>query len=193
LYIDTDYAFDGKKKSYSEDDVPSPLGWYALTKSEGAKRVLALGNMGLVIRISNPYRAHPVGKKDFVHKMLGLMQAGHSVTAPQDQLFAPTFIDDIASALRVLVRLNASGIYHVVGSPLSPFEAATIIAEEFGCDTGLVQKTTFAEMFGDRAPTPQYAVLTNDKIKALGVIIHSFREGIVEVKRQESLPAGRQV
>lgn len=119
LYIDTDYAFDGKKKSYSEDDVPSPLGWYALTKSEGAKRVLALGNLGLVIRISNPYRAHPVGKKDFVHKMLERMLSRQQVAAPADQIFAPTFIDDIGRALRVLVRLGANGIYHVVGSSLS--------------------------------------------------------------------------
>jgi dTDP-4-dehydrorhamnose reductase len=187
LYIDTDYAFDGIKKIYTEDDVPNPLGWYAKTKSEGAKRVLALGSSGLVIRISNPYRAHPVGKKDFVHKMFERMQAGLAVTAPTDQLFVPTFIDDIASALRVLVKLGASGIYHVVGSPLSPFDAATSIAEIFGCDPTLVQKTTFAAMFANRAPTPQYAALSNDKIKALGVPMHSFAEGIAEVKKQESV------
>lgn len=185
LYIDTDYAFDGKKKSYSEEDTPNPLGWYAVTKSEGAKRVLALGQQGLVIRISNPYRAHPVGKKDFVHKMLERMQSGQSVTAPVDQLFAPTFIDDIAAALRVLVRLGANGIYHVVGSPLSPFEAAEIIAEVFGCDAGLVRETTFARMFADRAPVPQYAALKHDKIQSLGVKMHSFAQGIAEVKKQE--------
>lgn len=185
LYIDTDYAFDGTKKSYSEEDTPNPLGWYAVTKSEGAKRVLALGQQGLVIRISNPYRAHPVGKKDFVHKMLERMQSGQSVTAPQDQLFAPTFIDDIAAALRVLVRLGANGIYHVVGSPLSPLSAAKIISEVFGCDAGLVRETTFARMFADRAPVPQYAALKNDKIQSLGVKMHSFREGIAEVKKQE--------
>lgn len=185
LYIDTDYAFDGKKKSYSEEDTPHPLGWYAVTKSEGAKRVLASG--GLVIRISNPYRANPVGKKDFVHKMLERMQAGQQVTAPTDQVFTPTFIDDIAAALRVLVRLGASGIYHVVGSPLSPFEAANIIAEVFGCDTALVQKSTFAAMFADRAPVPQYAALKNDKIQSLGVDMQSFAQGIAEVKKQENV------
>jgi dTDP-4-dehydrorhamnose reductase len=187
LYIDTDYAFDGKKKSYTEEDTPNPLGWYAVTKSEGAKRVLALGNAGLVIRISNPYRARPVGKKDFVHKMLESMQAGQSVTAPDDQIFTPTFIDDIAAALRVLVRLGASGIYHVVGSPLSPYEAAGIIAKVFGCDTALVGKTSFAAMFAGRAPIPRYAALKNDKIRSLGVMMHSFAQGIAEVKKQETL------
>ena len=186
LYIDTDYAFDGTKKMYREEDTPNPLGWYAKSKSEGAKRVLMLGNQGLVIRISNPYRAKPVGKKDFVHKMLERMQSGQIVTAATDQLFVPTFIDDIASALRVLVKLGASGIYHVVGNSLSPFEAAKIIADVFGCNKTLVQPTTFAAMFANRAPTPQYAVLSNEKIKALGVPIHSFADGIAEVKKQEN-------
>jgi len=185
LYVDTDYAFDGKKKSYSEDDVPNPLGWYAKTKSEGSKRVLALGNQGLVIRISNPYRANPVGKKDFVHKILERMQTNQPITAPADQIFTPTFIDDIASALRVLVKLGANGIYHVVGSSLSPFSAAMTIAEVFGCDTSLVHKITFAEMFANRAPTPQYAGLKNDKIKALGVMMHTFEAGLKEVQKQE--------
>jgi dTDP-4-dehydrorhamnose reductase len=187
LYIDTDYAFDGKKKSYTEEDAPNPLGWYAMTKSEGAKRVLSLGNLGVVIRISNPYRALPVGKKDFVHKMLERMQAGQAVMAPADQIFAPTFIDDMAAALRVLVKLGASGIYHVVGSSLSPYEAAGIIAEVFGCKAALVQKTAFATMFANRAPVPQYAALKNDKIRSLGVIMHSFAQGIAEVHKQEAL------
>lgn len=188
LYIDTDYAFDGKKRVYSEDDPPSPLGWYGITKNEGAKRVLALGDSGLVIRISNPYRAHPVGKTDFVHKMLEKLQAGEPVMGATDQLFAPTFIDDIATSLRALVKVNASGIYHVVSSPaLSPFDAALSIADIFRFDRSLVKKVTFAEMISGRAPIPQYAALKNDKIKSLGVHMHSFQEGITWVKKQESL------
>ena len=161
LYIDTDYAFDGKKSKYSEDDVPNPLGWYAKTKFEGAKRVLELGNQGLVIRISNPYRAHPVGlavqpgKKDFVHKMLERLQSKQGITAPKDQLFVPTFIDDIAYAIDALITHDAHGVYHVVGnSPISPFEAAVTIAAEYGCDSALIKSIAFADMFRDRAPTP---------------------------------------
>lgn len=187
LYIDTDYAFDGKKKEYTESDMPNPLGWYAKTKYEGAKLVQSLGPQGLVLRISNPYRAHPVGKKDFVHKMLERLQSNQQVTAPSDQLFAPTFIDDLAKAVSMLVNTQASGIYHAVGGKaLSPFEAALLIAEVFSCDTSLVCKTTFAEMFSNRAPAPQYATLRDDKIQALGVTMRAFREGVLEVKKQES-------
>lgn len=187
LYIDTDYAFDGTKKSYTEDDAPTPLGWYAKTKSEGAKRVLTLGDRGLVVRIANPYRANPVGKTDFVHKMLERLTKNLGISAPGDQLFVPTYIDDIASALHALLSADASGIYHVVGSTaLSPYDAAIAIANEFHCDTKQITKTSFAQYFANRAPTPQYAALANDKIRSLGVTMHTFEEGLKLVHTQEA-------
>lgn len=186
LYVDTDYAFDGSKQLYTEEDSVHPLSWYGETKSEGAKRALALGDMGLVIRISNPYRAHPVGKKDFAHKMLERLLANQEVVAPADQLFVPTFIDDIAGAMDTLLSRAASGMYHVVGSQaVSPFDVAKTIARVYALDPTLVKKTTFADFFVSRAPAPQYAVLQNDKIRALGVVMRGFDEGIAEVKRME--------
>jgi dTDP-4-dehydrorhamnose reductase len=186
IYIDTDYAFDGKKKEYTEEDVPNPLGWYAKTKFEGAKRVMELGEGSLILRIANPYRANPVGKMDFVHKMLERLMGGVGITAAKDQIFVPTYIDDIAFAIKKLIAVNAAGLYHVVGSTaLSPFEAANEIADVFGCDTKNITPTTFAEMFRDRAPAPQYAYLKNDKIQALGVLMRTFREGLLDLKALE--------
>jgi hypothetical protein len=43
-------------------------------------------------------------------------------------------------------------------------------------------------MFSNRAPAPQYAALKNNKIQALGVVMRTFREGISEIKKIESLP-----
>ena len=186
VYLDTDYAFDGKERSYSEDNTHYPLGWYAITKYEGAKRVLSLGENGLVARIANPYRAHPVGKQDFVHKMIDMFQQRKEVLGATDQLFVPTFIDDIARALRVLIEGSYHGLYHVVGSDaLNPYHAALTVAETFGFPKSLVKPTTFDRMFSGRAPIPQYADLKNDKIHSLGVEMKTFAQGLNEVKSQE--------
>lgn len=186
LYIDTDYAFDGTKDIYTEEDAPHPLGWYAVTKSEGAKRTLSLGDNSIVMRISNPYRANPVGKKDFVHKMLDYMNTGKTIAAPKDQVFVPTFIDDIAVAIDTLLMHDAHGIFHVVGSQaLSPYDAARSLARLYGIDEGLVTSTTFASYFEGKAPVPQRAALSNEKIRSLGVSMRGFDDGISEMKRQE--------
>lgn len=182
LYISTDFVFDGKKKSYSEEDVPKPGGWYAITKYEGEKRVAALSAQSLIIRIANPYSAYPGGKKDFVHKIIELLQNGQTIKAPADQIFVPTFIDDIAGAIDRLVRNGSSGIFHVVGSTaLSPFDAAVEITRRFGFSDTKVKKTTFKEYFSGRAPRPLRAALKNDKITGLGVHMSSFDEGLEKV------------
>lgn len=187
LYIDTDYAFDGVQPLYTELDIPRPLGWYAKTKTEAAMRVFALGDMGLVVRISNPYRAHPQGKKDFVHKILERLEEGKLVVAPSDQIFVPTFVDDIALAIERLTEDYAMGIYHVVGSTsLSPYEAAKVIALVYGCDVGLISPTSFASYFAGKAAVPQFAALTNEKLKARGISMHEFKDGLEEIKRQEA-------
>jgi len=186
LYIDTDYAFDGIKDTYTEEDTPHPLSWYAITKSEGAKRVLSMGENSIVLRISNPYRANPIGKKDFVHKMLEYMKSDKPIIAPQDQVFVPTFIDDIATAIDILVTKGSHGIFHVVGSQaLSPFDAALSLAHLYGIDASHITPTKFASYFEGKAPVPQRALLLNDKIRSLGVVMHGFDDGIRIMKKQE--------
>lgn len=188
LYISTDYVFDGTKDSYTEDDTPAPRSWYARTKYEGEKRVEKLGDGALIVRISNPYKAKPVGKYDFVHKIIDRLRDRQSVQAPTDQLFSPTFVDDLAHALQILIPKDASGIYHVGSSvPLSPYEAAYCIARIYELDVQVIEKTTYKAYFQSRAHAPKRAVLKHDKIDKLGVHLSSFEEGMKEVKKQETL------
>lgn len=185
LYVSTDYVFDGTKDVYTEEDAPNPQGWYAVTKYEGEKRVAELGDTSLIIRIANPYRAQFDTKPDFVAKIREKLAAGEHILSPSDQLFVPTFIDDIAQAIRTLMGQNASGVYHIVGSvALSPFAAAKAVARTFGLDQSLVTPTTFTSYFTGRAPRPFRAALKNDKITKLGVRMATFDEGLKEVKRQ---------
>jgi len=194
LYLSTDYVFAGdEKEPYSEEDQPSPQGWYAQTKYEGEKAVSELGKYSLIIRTANPYRANPLGKRDFVHKMLDRLRAGQVITAPADQLFMPTWVDDLAMALKVLIENNSFGIYHVAGkSVLSPLVAAQTIAQVFGLDASLVQAIKFTEFMKNRAPFPRYAVLKTAKIGQLGVGLHTFEEGLRCIKEQEKMAGGHE-
>jgi dTDP-4-dehydrorhamnose reductase len=120
--------------------------------------------------------------------MMERLANGSGISAPDDQLFVPTFIDDIAGAVDVLLEKQASGIYHIVGStPISPFGAAKEIAAVFGFDAKLVTPTTFTSYFAGRAPVPQKAVLSGEKAKKLGIVMHGFADGLREVQKQEKV------
>lgn len=181
LYISTDFVFDGAKKEYNEEDTPNPLGWYAITKYEGEK-IVAAHSDNLIVRISNPYVAQGGVRPDFVHKIIDRLSGGGQVSAPDDQVFVPTFVDDIARAIDALVSVNASGVYHVVGTGgLTPFSVAEKIARAFAFDESLVTPTTFEKFFTGRAPRPRFAVLNNGKINSLGVHMSTFDEGLAKI------------
>ncbi|MBI4066331.1 SDR family oxidoreductase [Candidatus Gottesmanbacteria bacterium] len=187
LYLSTDFVFDGESGPYTEQSRPNPQSWYAITKYEGEKLVSGMGEGGLIVRIAFPYKAGRVGRESFLHRIVDLMMQGKTIQSPNDQLFMPTLIDDIARAMSVLVSGAASGIYHVVSpQALSPYEAARKIAAAYGLDAALVVQVSSAEYYKDRAPRPFHAVLKHDKIDALGIRIRSFDEGLALIKSQES-------
>lgn len=179
LYLSTDFVFDGSQGPYTEESQPNPQSWYAETKYEGEKVITGLGASGLILRIAFPYQARPQGRPDFVHRIMEQLHAGERIQTPNDQRITPTYIDDVARVIRVLVSGDASGIYHAVGSQaLSPYDAALLIAQTHHLDKSKIAPVSSQSYYKDRAPRPRQAVLKNDKIESLGVSMIPFTEGI---------------
>lgn len=186
LYISTDYVFDGRKNEYIEDDIPRPINWYGQTKYEGELRVRTLENNFLIIRIANPYRSNPTGKTDFVHKMIERIKNNQEIQAPSDQIFCPTFVDDLATAIQKLLICDTRGIYHVISSNgITPYQAATHIAKEFSFRSPHITSISYDQYFSGKALPPRHALLKHDKIDALGIKLHTFDQGLHTVKLQE--------
>ncbi len=190
VYISTDFVFDGENTpqgGYSEEDTPHPLNWYAETKYQAEQKVQESGLPYIIMRIAYPYRTAFDSKKDFVRSIKDRLQAHQPIQAVTDHMMTPTFIDDIAYAFDSLLKNNATGIYHVVGSSfISPYDASITIAQHYGLDQSLISKTTRSEFFQNRAPRPFNLSIKNDKIQRLGVQMKSFEEGLEEMKRQSN-------
>lgn len=185
IHISTDFVFNGTKKSYSEEDKPGPINWYAKTKYEGEKLVQNSGLDYIIARIAYPYRAL-FERSDFVRGLIDRLSKHEKLNMVTDHIMVPTFIDDIANALDILIRTEQKGIFHVVGSQkVSPYEAAIEIARKFDLqDESLISKTTRKEYFAGKAPRPFCLYLKNDKIGKLGIEMSTFDKGLIEVKNQ---------
>ncbi len=174
VYISTDFVFDGTKPPYFEDSPTNPLGVYAKSKHEGERIV---GNDGMVVRISYPYRASFAKKMDFVRVIRQRLAESQPVQGIRDSAFTPTFIDDIAFGLKHLMQNYTPEVFHLVGSlTLSPFEANVAIAKRFGYSAGLVVPVSFADFFKGRAPRPQYSEIRSNKVNLPPM--KSFVEGL---------------
>ena len=187
IYISTDFVFDGNPPAggYAEEDTPNPINWYSQTKYEGEKIVQSSLIPFLICRIAFPYRTNFLGKKDFVAAIRAKLENKEKISVVEDEFVTPTFIDDLAFAIDLLMKNNCTGIYHLVGSSFhTPVEAAEMVADAFGLDKNLIGKTTRKEYYQGRAPRAFSLKLKNDKLARLGYKMLTFEEGLKKIKEQ---------
>lgn len=187
IHISTDMVVGGDdmpEGGFKEDSAYNPLSFYAITKSEAEKIVQSLSTPWVIMRTAYPYRAS-FEKPDFVRFFKDWLTEKKPISVLTDRFISPTFIDDLANALDVLVEKNASGIYHTAGSQIvSVYDAVVLIAKAFNLDTNLIGKTTRKEFLIGRPPEPFSSALNNDKIRELGVEMHTFEQGLEIIKTQ---------
>ncbi len=184
IYISTDLVFPGDRGNYTEDDIREPKNWYGVTKAEGEKIVESSGLHYLILRIAFPYNFFN-GKKHFVFAMYNRLSQGLSIKGITDEVFTPTWLDDLAHAMDVLISQGAKGIFHVGGlKALTPYQIAGQIAEVFGLDKNLIGTTTREEYFAGMAYRPFDTSLNSSKIQNLGIKLHSLREGLQIIKEK---------
>lgn len=115
IHYSTDYVFDGTQSTpYVESDSPNPLNAYGRSKLEGERAVLASGCGHLILRTSWVYGARG---RNFVLTILGLAHERSELRVVDDQVGAPTWCRDVATATTRLAKQVAvgdvRGLYHL--------------------------------------------------------------------------------
>jgi len=136
VHFSTDYIFDGfGGRPYSEEHPANPINYYGATKWEGDKRIISSGCSYLVVRTSWIF-----GKNgdNYVKKILKRAMAGARLSAPVDQVGAPTYAEDVAAAVVRLLALRATGTFHFANSgECSRHEQAIAILKLYGLNNSV--------------------------------------------------------
>lgn len=107
IHFSTDYVFDGVKERYREEDEKAPLSEYGRSKEIGERLLFEHYPEALLIRTSWLFGREG---KDFVKKMMILMNEKEVLHVVSDQRGRPTYADDLAEV--VLTMLDDTGIFH---------------------------------------------------------------------------------
>lgn len=195
IFLSTGYVFDGKNGPYSEEDKlcddPSKVSWYSWTKILAENEIKNSGIESLVIRISYPYRSEYKGKKDFARNFLKFydeVKSGERESFPPlftDQFLTPTFIDDLAPAISLLVEKDEKGIFNIASPEITtPYEFGLEllkIARGVENPESIVPKGSVYEYEASHPDAAKYPIKGGekvDKIESLGFTPTSWKEGI---------------
>jgi dTDP-4-dehydrorhamnose reductase len=165
VYISSSYVFNGEDGPYAEEAEPSPLSVYGKSKLEGENNVReACGDRALILRTMGVYGQEPQ-QKNFVYQVRHHLAEGRSMKVPNDQFGNASFAPDIASAVLLLLRDRAIGLWNIAGpNPnLGRADFALKIALEYGLDKSLLQFVPTVDL-QQSAPRPRHGGLLIDKM-----------------------------
>ncbi len=191
IFISTDFVFDGQNAPYSENakrggDLKK-ISWYAMTKINAEEEIEKSLNDYLIIRIAYPYRANFPAKQDFARQILEKYRNNSLYPMFTDQIFTPTFIDDLAPAFEVLIKSNSSGIFHITSpSPATPYDFAKELLTVFGMETLKLEKGSLVSFLKDNTKTPRpiNSSLLTQKIADIGFRPTDWQSGIKAIYSQ---------
>lgn len=168
IYISTNYVFDGNKKSYSENNAPSPINVYGASKSAGEIITKIIGGTYYIIRTSWLYG---IRRKDsvFVSQILESAKKSEAIKLVNDQFGTPTYTFDLALKIKELADKRApNGTYHITNSGFcSWYGYAEKILEL--CDTRAELVAIKLEERCGAIKRPKYSILASKNLQKVGV------------------------
>ena len=184
VYISTECVFDGKKGFYRETDKPDPVNWYGITKYAGEKKIMESGVNSTIIRSVLAYGAPLDSDFDPLRIFYKKLKSGKNLEFVCDQKISYTFIDDLVSAIILVIRKPVPGIFHFA-SPraISPFDFARNITDCFFPSRPL-KRVSLKNYFGKSSHYRlKNASLSSEKFKKeFGIQARSLSEVLPEIK-----------
>lgn len=165
IYISTDYVFEGTGvEPFTEEDSPSPIGYYGLTKLEGEKIVQNLLDKFFIVRISWVFG---INGNNFIRTMLRLAEKHKEIKVVGDQYGSPTYTFDLAKLLLDMSQTDQYGIYHATNEGITTWAQ---FAEEIFKTAGksVIVNSISSSEYPTRAERPKNSRMSKDKLENNG-------------------------
>jgi dTDP-4-dehydrorhamnose reductase len=164
IHISTDYVFDGIKGNYTESDETNPLGNYARSKM-AAENIVKSSNLEYIIaRTQVLYGYANKAKLNFATWVISRLTNNKEIKVVTDQVGNPTYIEDLAEGLFLLLNNDEFGLFHICGSEsIDRYNFALKIAQIFKLNESLIKQNVTADL-NQIAPRPMNSTFMIDKL-----------------------------
>lgn len=191
IFISTDFVFDGASGPYDEKaesgSNQEKISWYGITKIMGEQEIEKRLDDYLILRIAYPYRGYFPEKDDFAKQIFKHYLNGTLYPMFDDQKITPTYVDDLAPAIELLLEKQETGIWHLASPKVTtPYDFACELLNAFGQDAKNIQRGSILDFMkrGNVTPRPVNGGFIVDKLSNLGFTPTSFESGIKKLYAQ---------
>lgn len=180
IYISTDFVFDGETGHYKEEDDLKPLSYYGFTKMQAEAITETSTIPWSIVRTCLVYGNTLQGtRSNIITWVKSSLEQGKNIKVVSDQWRTPTYVEDLAKGIVLIIEQKAEGIFHISGKDLlTPYDIALHTAGLFQLDKSLIEKVdaaTFTQP-GKRPPKTGFVI---DKARTvLGYEPLTFEEGL---------------
>lgn len=178
VHVSTNDVFDGRLgRPYLEWDTPTPQSTYARSKAAAEFYVRTLLHRFYIVRTAWLYARDG---QNFVTKIIAAADRLGALQVVTDEVSAPTYAPDLATAIGQLLKTEHFGIFHFTNSGIcSRYDWALKILELSGRGQIPVKPIT-TDHWQRAAPAPLYAPIRNFAGARLGITLRSWQEALEE-------------
>lgn len=180
IYLSTDFVFDGKEGPYDEMAKPNPINDYGESKRLAEEMVTMSSLHWAIVRTVLVYGGKvPGGRGNFVQWVKDKLSTGERINVVDDQFRTPTYVEDLAKGILLVVMKHAKGVYHISGKEMcTPYQLAVMVANTLQLDASLIEKVT-ADTFKEPAKRPpKTGFIITKAVKELGFVPIRLEEGL---------------
>jgi dTDP-4-dehydrorhamnose reductase len=180
IFLSTDFVFDGLHGPYDEKAEPNPVNYYGSSKWGAEKAVVESGLRSVIVRTvlvtGNPLTGT---RKNIVTWVKDKLEKGEKIRMVDDQYRTPTYVEDLAKGIMLVLQKNAQGIYHISGKDsLTPYSIAMETAKLLRLNESLIEKTDSPSLSHLALRPPRTGFVIKKAESELGYQPHSFKDGL---------------
>jgi dTDP-4-dehydrorhamnose reductase len=142
ILLSTAAVFDGNNGHADESAKPMPRSAYGLLKADAEARLLELGSLASVLRLTKVLKPNA----GIFSQWIAQLGDGKTVRALSDRRLCPLTIAHAVDAIIALIENNAGGIYHASGAAdISYADAARFVARSVGVASDRIEAANAVE------------------------------------------------
>lgn len=183
VFISSDYVYDGETGHYGDEAPRRPILAYGSQKKSVEDALLASGRPFIVVRAARVYSLR-LEDRTLLTLTLNALGRGETLRMATDQMFNPSYVEDVCRAIELLVDHRAFGCHNLgPAEGLSRFELATLLKDRLEIRTGTIVRCLLRDLtFGDARPAD--TTLDSSRFtQATGYRFVSVTESIQRLRR----------